>query len=163
MCPVETELYDQDLPLWSEQQASLLERLAAGERVNELIDWPNVIEELRDLGGSELRSCRSWLLLTFVHLLNLKAWPDSLSLRSWTTEVLNFAGQFRKHYAPSMRQNIEVQALYTEAVDQVRGLDWPSPTRIPDSCPYTLDDLISPQSTISSLLAKLDASPDRAG
>ena len=51
MCPAETDLYEQDLPLWSEQQASLLERLAAGERVNELIDWPNVIEELRDAGG----------------------------------------------------------------------------------------------------------------
>src|SRR4051794_11191334 len=153
-------LYDTDILVWSERQAGLLERLAAGERVNELIDWPNVIEEMRDVGASELRSCRSWLLLAFIHLLKLKAWPDSLSVRSWTTEVLNFTGQFRKHYAPSMRQNIEVQALYSEALQPLRGLDWPLPARIPDTCPYTLDDVIPPESTVSSLLAKLDPPPD---
>ena len=36
----------------------------------------NVIEELRDLGASEVRSCRSWLQLTCLHLLKMTAWPD---------------------------------------------------------------------------------------
>jgi hypothetical protein len=151
-----SDLYEQDLPLWSEQQADLLERLAAGERVNEQIDWPNVIEELRDLGASEVRSCRSWLLLTFVHLLKLKAWPDARSVAPWTTEILNFSTQFREHYVASMRGKIDVDALYEKAWDQVRGLNWPSPGSIPDSCPYTLDDLVSPRTTVSTLLAKLD-------
>ena len=47
--------YEDDLLVWSEQQADLLERLAAGEPVDERLDWPNLIEEVRDLGLSELR------------------------------------------------------------------------------------------------------------
>ena len=33
-----SDLYEADILLWSEQQAALLRRLAAGERVNEQID-----------------------------------------------------------------------------------------------------------------------------
>ena len=134
----------------------MLERLAAGERVSEQIDWPNVIEEVRDLGASEVRSCRSWLLLTFVHLLKLKAWPDDQSAAAWVTEVLNFSEQFREHYLASMRSKIDVDALYGKALDQVHGLNWPSPGRIPGSCPYTLEHLVSSETTVSALLAKLD-------
>ena len=47
-------LYDTDALAWSEQQADLLRRLAGGERLNEAVDWPNVIEEVADAG---LSSC----------------------------------------------------------------------------------------------------------
>ncbi len=52
-------LYERDALAWAEQQGALLRRLAAGEAVNEAVDWPNVIEELQDVGLSELRACRS--------------------------------------------------------------------------------------------------------
>ena len=52
-------LYDQDVLVWSDQQAELLRRLAAGERVNDAVDWANVIEEVQDVGQSQLRSCIS--------------------------------------------------------------------------------------------------------
>ena len=35
-------LYGRDALAWSEQQAALLRRLAAGERLNEAVDWANV-------------------------------------------------------------------------------------------------------------------------
>ena len=47
--------YDTDALAWAERQADFLTRLARGERVNVDIDWPNVIEEVRDVGLSELR------------------------------------------------------------------------------------------------------------
>ena len=43
-------LYERDALAWAEQQAALLDRMAAGERLNEAVDWPNVIEEVRDVG-----------------------------------------------------------------------------------------------------------------
>jgi hypothetical protein len=55
------DLYDTDILPWTEQQAGLLRRAAAGARVNGL-DWPNLIEEIEDLGRSELRAVRSSLL-----------------------------------------------------------------------------------------------------
>ena len=45
-------LYDRDVLAWAEKQSALLERLAAGERVNALLVWPHVIEEVRDVGVS---------------------------------------------------------------------------------------------------------------
>ncbi len=43
-------LYERDALAWAEQQAALLDRMAAGERLNEAVDWPNVIGEVRDVG-----------------------------------------------------------------------------------------------------------------
>ena len=51
-------LYDADILVWSQTQADVLRRLASGERVNAAIDWPNVIEEVHDVGASELRSAK---------------------------------------------------------------------------------------------------------
>jgi hypothetical protein len=49
-----SDLYD-DVLLWSERQAALLRRMAAGERVNDQVDWENVAEEIEDVGRSSLR------------------------------------------------------------------------------------------------------------
>jgi hypothetical protein len=54
------DLYERDILDWSERQADLLRRVAGGERVNH-VDWPHVIEEIADVGGSELNSVRSYL------------------------------------------------------------------------------------------------------
>ena len=48
--------YDADVLLWSERQADLLRRLAAGERVNDQVDWENVIEEVESVGSEQLHS-----------------------------------------------------------------------------------------------------------
>jgi Domain of unknown function DUF29 len=54
--------YDADILLWSEHQAALLRRRAAGELVNEAeMDWPNIAEEIEDVGSNRLhisRRCR---------------------------------------------------------------------------------------------------------
>ena len=48
------DLYDTDVFAWSERQAGLLRRRAAGELVNEAdIDWLDVAEEIEDVGNSQ--------------------------------------------------------------------------------------------------------------
>lgn len=59
--------YEADILTWSEHQADLLRRLAAGERVNDQIDWENVIDEVGDVGRNTLRACRSHLLQALLH------------------------------------------------------------------------------------------------
>ena len=57
-----SDLYEGDILLWSQHQADLLRRRAAGELVNETeLDWPNIAEEIEAVGRTELRSCRSLL------------------------------------------------------------------------------------------------------
>ncbi len=71
------ELYEQDILLWSEQQAELLRRLARGERVNG-VDWAHVVEEIEDVGNSELHAVTSLLRQAVVHLL--RASSESCSM-----------------------------------------------------------------------------------
>jgi hypothetical protein len=71
------DLYEDDVLLWSEQQAALLRRLAAGERVNEQSDWENVIDEVECVGSEQLHAVESFLVQALVHMLKAEAWPLS--------------------------------------------------------------------------------------
>jgi len=47
-----SDLYAEDILLWSERQGELLRRRAAGELVNDRhLDWPNIAEEIESAGS----------------------------------------------------------------------------------------------------------------
>lgn len=154
-------LYERDALAWAEQQAALLRRLAAGERLNEAVDWPNVIEELQDVGLSELRSCRSLLRQALVHLLKLHAWPDSQAAAHWRGEVAGFLTDARNRFTPSMQQRIDLADLYADALYEMRaGADYAAgPRPLPEACPFTLDDLLTGRPDVATLAAKLHGRP----
>ena len=54
-------LYDTDILTWSEQQAALLRRLVAGERVSADVDWANLVDEVETVGLSQLSACNTLL------------------------------------------------------------------------------------------------------
>ena len=49
----DSDLYGDDIRLWSERQGALLRRLANGEAVFDQVDWPHVVEEIEDLGHGD--------------------------------------------------------------------------------------------------------------
>ncbi len=53
-------LYEGDIITWSEHQAKLLRRVALGELVNG-VDWRHVVEEIEDVGLSQLTAVESYL------------------------------------------------------------------------------------------------------
>ncbi len=59
-CIMPDELYDRDVLAWSERQARLLCRVAGEERVSD-VDWAHVVEEIKDVGLSELNAVQSHL------------------------------------------------------------------------------------------------------
>ena len=59
--------YDTDVLTWSERQAALLRRVAAGEQINDQIDWPNIIEEVEAVGQSQVHAVESWLYQALLH------------------------------------------------------------------------------------------------
>ena len=158
-------LYERDALAWAEQQAALLDRMAAGERLNEAVDWPNVIEEVRDVGLSELRACRSLLRQALIHLLKLHAWPDSPTATHWRGEVVGFLGDARDAFAPSMRQRIDLARLHAEALDRIRaGMEPNSEARLlPETCPFTLDELLNTQPDMAALVTKLESTLHNIG
>ncbi len=95
-----SDLYDDDILLWSERQSELLRRLAAGEPLNERPDWPNIIEEVESVGRSDLRAVRSLLLHALLHKLKIEAWPDSLSVAAWDADARLFLVQAREGVQP---------------------------------------------------------------
>jgi hypothetical protein len=138
-----SDLYDDDILLWSERQCDLLRRIANGEPVNEQPDWVNIIEEVESVGRSDLRAVESLLLQAFVHMLKAQAWPNSLSTPAWQSDALLFRAQARRAFSPSMRQRLDVPGLYADAL---RGLpasmDNQPPQPVPPGCPMTLDELL---------------------
>lgn len=150
------DVYDRDIVVWSEQQADLLRRLSHGERVNEAIDWPHVIEEIEDVGRSQVSGCESLLRQAVVHLLKTWAFPDG-PVAHWRGEIIGFLADAQSRFAPSMCQLISLDRLYSRALRQVReGERIGTTTRtLPDRCPFALDDLISETAEVRALVAKI--------
>lgn len=149
-------LYDRDILIWSEQQAALLRRLAAGERLNDGLDWDNLIDEVESVGLSELHRCESMLTKALVHLLKLHAVPDSLAVRKWRGESLRFLADAQQSFAPSMRQRIDLDRLFRKALAQVLAVLRPTERIDSDlACPYSLNDLLADEPNIDQLVAIL--------
>jgi Domain of unknown function DUF29 len=151
-------LYEHDALAWADHQAALLRRLAAGEGVNEAVDWLHVIEEVQDVGLSELRACQSLLEQALTHLLKLRAMPDSPSAKHWRDEVQAFRHDVQRRFTPSMRQRIGLDDLYRKAAGRARtaiednGIAPP----LPEECPLSLDELLNEDFGVAALVAKLD-------
>ena len=141
--PMPDDLYDRDVLAWSEHQADLLRRLARGERVNE-VDWEHVVEEIEDVGRSELHAVQSYLHQMLVHLLKVYGWPDSPSVNHWRGEIVVFQKDATRRFAPSMRQRIDLGRLYADALEQLEPLQHEAAASLPwpADCPFTLDQLL---------------------
>jgi hypothetical protein len=85
-----SDLYDEDIVRWSERQASLLRRRAAGELVNDAeMDWPNIAEEIESVGASERRELASKIRTVLEHLMKLQAFPAAMPRAGWEDTVQN--------------------------------------------------------------------------
>ena len=152
-------LYEHDALAWADHQAALLRRLAAGEGVNEAVDWLHVIEEVQDVGLSELRACQSLLEQALAHLLKLRAMPDSSSAKRWRDEVQAFRHDVQRRFTPSMRQRIGLDDLYRKAVGRARTAmedNGVAPGLLPEESPLGLDELLNEGFGVAALVAKLD-------
>ncbi len=135
--------YDADILMWSEHQADLLRRVAAGEPVNEPLDWTNIIEEVADVGRNSLRACRSLLLKALLHDLKVQAWPLSRDVPHWRSEARVARINAADAYSPSMRQRIDVAELYAKALRAMPDtIDGQPPLAIAPTCSVTLDELL---------------------
>ena len=139
--------YDTDIVTWSERQAGLLRRRAAGELINDVeVDWPNIAEEIEAVGQSQVDQIESWLFQMAVHLLKAKAWPLSPAVPHWQGEARGFRAQARRKYRASMGQKIDLPGIYAAALQAMpNSMDDTPPLPVPVVCPWTLDGLMGDQ------------------
>jgi hypothetical protein len=154
------DIYWRDSLAWSEQQAGLLERLAAGERVNAEIDWENVVEEVLSVGRSQMQSVESLLTRGLEHIMKIHGWPLSPSINHWQVEALAFLLGAERPCSPSMRARIDVADLYRRAALPLARLriDGAAPVPIPAVCPFIFSDLVPPDEgvpDVDALVSKL--------
>ena len=136
--------YETDILLWSEHQATLLRRRAAGELVNDAdLDWPNIAEEIESVGRGELHAVESLLVQALRHMLKAEGWPLSRDAPVWRADAIDFRRQARRKFVPSMRQKIDIASLYADALAAMpESMDGQGPLPVPDECPVTLDELL---------------------
>ena len=146
-------LYDADILLWSEQQADLLRRVARGERVNDAVDWENVIEEVGDVGRSEFNSVASVLEVGLTDLLLAHASPRTEPVGHWRSEAITaLAGAARRYspsmgrrYSPSMGRRIDLDEIWAVAMAAARNKpasDGGPASPLPENCPFAVEDLV---------------------
>ena len=129
-----SDLYDTDILIWSECQAALLRRRAAGELVNDAdIDWSNVAEEIEDVGSNRLHAVESLLVQALRHMLKAEAWPLSRDGPNWRADAIDFRQQAAAVFTPSMRQKIDLARLYRRALRAIPETnDGEPPLPLPD-------------------------------
>jgi hypothetical protein len=139
-----SDLYDADFLQWTEQQAALLRRMAAGEPVNTAPDWLNLAEEIESVGASEKREVRSRLALILQHLLKWRYQPD-LRSKSWENTLFVQRRDLLALFAdsPSLRPFAErvLPSAFTngrQAAERETGL-----LNITNVCPWPFEDVIS--------------------
>jgi hypothetical protein len=139
-----SDLYEDDILLWSERQADLLRRHAATARANDAIDWPNIIEEIESVGNEQRFAVESNLMQALIHMLKAMAWPLSREVPHWEAEARVFRSNAESRFTPSMRQRIDLARIYRRAL---RGLpatiDGQPPLAVPATCPVTLEQLLA--------------------
>jgi hypothetical protein len=93
-----SNLYDSDYQLWLE---STINQLRRGDF--QAVDWPNLLEELADLGKNNRRALKSLLTRLLEHLLKLTYWQSQRDYNQagWKKEIRNFRLQIADLLADS--------------------------------------------------------------
>jgi hypothetical protein len=143
--------YDTDLLLWSERQAALLRRAAAGERVNDQVDWENVAEEIESLGRSDRRELHNRVATILVHLIKLTTSPTEGPRTGWRETILEQRRRVARllKESPSLRPDLpqvileELEDAKTQAAVALQGYNEHLHVD-PNSLDYTADQVLGP-------------------
>jgi len=135
-----TEMYDSDFHLWIQRHIELLKT----GKTNEL-DIEHLIEELEDMGKSNVRELESRFLILIAHLLKWQFQPDKQS-SGWRSSIneqrMRLIRLLRK--VPSLKRELQIAVddAYPDAIVLAikdtglhRGI-------FPENCPYTIEQLL---------------------
>jgi len=135
-------LYERDFYTWTQEQAARLRELEGHNR----LDVEHLSDEVADLGRSELNKTRQHLRQVLAHLVKAAVSPDAEPVHHWLKEVRVQQVQARDAFSPGMRRNIDLAALWRDALgaanDDLEAFG-ERPVGQDMACPLTLDQLIA--------------------
>ncbi|EGV17318.1 DUF29 domain-containing protein [Thiocapsa marina] len=134
--------YDRDFYAWIARNVALLR---AG-RVAE-VDAEHIAEELESMGKRDLRQLRSRLQVLTMHLLKWQFQPD-LRSKSWLATIDHQRDEIESLLldSPSLRSSLDdaLTMIYPKAVRDASRESGLHETAFPNTCPYTLEEILSP-------------------
>jgi hypothetical protein len=138
--PSASSLYERDYYEWLMATAEGLR----GGRLAE-VDLEQVAEELEDMGRSERRALASHLAVLMHHLLKWQHQPQARS-SSWSGSIRNARDNIHHllRDSPSLVRFLDamVRDRYPTARLNAAEETGLPPERLPDTCPYTRDELL---------------------
>jgi len=151
--------YEDDFYAWSQHQAQVLRGLGArGAALPNELDLEHVVEEIQDLGRSELNSVLSHLEGMLMHLAKAASSPEALPARKWLAEIDEHQGQATRRFTPAMRQQIGLDRCWRRALGRAEAelrRHSEALVPLPPEGPFDLDDLLSETPNAEALLARL--------
>lgn len=136
-----SELYEQDYVRWLFENAALLRN-----RQLEALDVENIAEELEDMARSDVRALGSHLAVVMLHLLKWEHQPGHRS-SGWRGSIYNGRTAVRDllEDSPSLRNRLPelVARQYPRARYNAANETGLPESTFPDTCPYTIDQLLS--------------------
>jgi hypothetical protein len=147
---LERSLYQTDYYAWTKDQAAKLRALAAA-RVNSTLDLENLAEEIESLGRSEWRAARSQVQRVIEHLLKLEFSPAREPRSEWLDSIVQARDELADLLTPSLQRDVEddlATAFERAKRDAAKGLrrhgEREAAQALPATCPYSLDQIVSP-------------------
>jgi len=136
--------YELDYDQWCRDQMQ-----AARDGKTDRLDLDNIAEELRSLGASDRRALESQIKRVLVHLLKWTYQPDKRSW-SWLTSLNDARDQIDLILddSPSLAREDVIQKLigsgYSKAVKSAVLETGLKRETFPESCPFTVEQIFSP-------------------
>ena len=112
--------YEADVAAWSEHQAQLLRRAAAGERVNDQLDWANIAAEIQDVGAAERYRLAQRIGTVLEHLVRLSASPAADPRNGWEAAIRNARRDMARTLKDSPSLSHEVAVMVAEETPGAR-------------------------------------------
>ena len=128
--------HDVDFYRWTQEQAALLR---TGRFEDPALDIDNLVEEIEDMGRSEIREISSLLRATLTHLLKMALSRDTQSVDHWFNETLAFQGDAVIAFSPGLRQRLDLGRIWRVACNgALRSLERyrVAIPALPNACPF---------------------------
>ena len=166
-------LYDDDILAWSEVQAAALRSLAGRHDLPNQLDLANVVEEIEDVGKSELRTVESLIRNILTHLIMLWGDPGAPPTNGWRGEIAAWHEDMLRRISPSMRQKLDLNLIWRSAArvpcaklaDRDKAKAEAARAALAGSiCPFDLAALTSEELDLADAIGRVQASamPDKS-
>jgi hypothetical protein len=135
-------LYESDETAWLEGMADLIQQGRLAD-----LDYPHLGEYLTDMAWRDRREVESRLTTLLAHVLKWVHQPEQRSL-SWRATIVEQRQELSRLADRGVLRNHAETVLanvYAEAVERAAAETGLAAESFPAACPYTLDQVLSPE------------------